>query len=401
MTDKQQPIWTRSFVSISLTHFMVFVAFYTLLTTLPMYVIEELGGNEAEGGLLVTIMLISAIIVRPFSGKLLEAAGKKRILLVSVLLFAVTTCLYMWVDEFSGLLVLRFFHGLSFGVVTTATGAIAADVIPPARRGEGLGYFAMSMNIAVVVGPFIGLTMLQYTSFLSLFMALSLIMAAGTVIACLVHVPEELDKAKPAGKQRWSIHDLFEVKALPIAIISCLVAFAYSSIISFISVYASSLGLSAVSSYFFVVFAMIMILTRPYLGRAFDVKGASFVILPCLLIFAIGLAALSITHSAWMLLVSAALIGLGYGSLLPSFQTMAVQTAANHRSGHATATFFTLYDSGIALGSYVLGMLVVYMDFPNIYLLCAVIPVAVMGLFFFYQAKSKQRDQGVSLRQAE
>ncbi|WP_053217514.1 MFS transporter [Virgibacillus senegalensis] len=401
MTNKGQPIWTRSFISVSLTHFMVFVAFYTLLTTLPMYVMEELGGNEAEGGLLVTIMLVSAIIVRPFSGKLLEAAGKKRILVVSVLLFAVTTCLYMWMDQFTGLLVLRFFHGLSFGVATTATGAIAADVIPPARRGEGLGYFAMSMNIAIVVGPFIGLTMLHYTSFQNLFLTLSLIMAAGTVIAFMVHVPKELNKIKPAGKQKWSVHDLFEVKALPVALISCLVAFAYSSIISFISVYSNSLGLSAVSSYFFVVFALVMILSRPYLGRAFDMKGPGYVILPCLLMFGIGLAVLSMTQSAWMLLVSAALIGLGYGSLLPSFQTMAVQTAPAHRSGHATATFFTLYDSGIALGSYVLGLLAAYMDFPTIYLLCAIVPVAVIGLFLLYQQKARQRNKQAALQQVE
>ncbi|UOR10898.1 MFS transporter [Halobacillus amylolyticus] len=391
MKNNRKPIWTKSFISVSLAHFVVFITFYTLLTTLPIYVIENLDGSGAQGGLLVTMMLIAAIVVRPFSGRLLEQIGKKRGLVLSVTLFAATTFLYMWITQYEALLALRFFHGLSFGVLTTATGAIAADVIPSERRGEGLGYFAMAMNLAVVVGPFIGLTMLQFTSFHTLFLTLSVSMVIGLVCSCVVHVPKQLEQTSSPTRSKLSIHDLFEVKALPIAFISSLVAFAYSGIISFISVYANSLGLSEVSSYFFVVFAFVMILSRPYMGRTFDVKGPGFVILPCLLIFAVGLVSLSFIQSAWGLLISAGLIGLGYGSLLPSLQTIAVQSTSDYRSGHATATFFTLYDTGIAIGSYVLGLLIAFASFSALYIFCAVVVLGVFGLFLFYQ--SKQRKQ--------
>lgn len=394
MNQHKSPIWTKNFVSVSLTHFIVFVTFYALLTTLPMYVIKELGGDEAQGGLLVTIMLIAAIFVRPFSGTLLEKIGKKRTLFISVLLFSITTFFYMWLTQYEALLGLRFFHGISFAVLTTATGAIAADVIPPERRGEGLGYFAMSMNIAVVIGPFIGLTMLQFTTFYNLFLLLSVTMICGTVTSWLVQVPKELEEDyshKTHKTKKLSFEDLFEKKAFPIAIIASLIAFSYSSVISFISVYANSLGLSAASSYFFIVFALIMILTRPSLGRAFDVKGPNFVILPSLLIFSIGLISLSFIQSAWGLLISGGIIGLGYGSLLPSFQTMAVQSTSEHRSGHATATFFTFFDSGIAIGSYVLGVVVSFSNFTILYNICAVVVILVLGLFYFYQSKSLQK----------
>lgn len=386
----KRPIWTKSFISVSLTQFVVFIAFYTLLTTLPMYVIQELDGNAAQGGLLVTIMLVAAIIVRPFSGRLLELVGKKRMLVITVALFTATTFLYLWIDQYYALVALRFFHGLSFGILTTATGAIAADVMPIERRGEGLGYFAMSMNVAVVVGPFIGLTMLQYTSFRMLFFVLSMIMLCGVICSWVVHVPKDV-VVNSSGKQKLTVHDLFEVKALPIALISGLVSFAYAGIISFISVYTTSLGLSAVSSYFFVVFAIVMILTRPSLGQAFDNKGPRFVILPSLFLFAVGLIVLSFTETAFVLLLAAGLIGLGYGSLLPSFQTMAVQSAESQRSGHATATFFTMYDTGIALGTYFLGVLVTHASFPVVYIVCAVIVLVVMGLFNMYYSKIIQQ----------
>lgn len=386
--NELEKIWTKSFISISLTQFLVFVAFYTLLTTLPIYVIKDLGGSETDAGLVLTVMLVSAIIVRPFSAKLLDYIGKKRGLVLSVAVFTATCFLYIWVDQFTPLLMLRFFHGLSFGVITTATGAIAADIIPPARRGAGLGYFAMAMNLAVVAGPFIGLSLLQFISFKTLFIVLSFIMVGGFVSSILVHVPINAAVVKATGKFKLTFSDLIEMKALPIALISSLISLAYASILSFISVYSDSIGLSAAASYFFLVFAIVMLVSRPSLGRAFDARGAKFVIMPCLFIFAIGLVVLSFTNTALMLLIAAGLIGLGYGTLLPSFQSMAIQASPSSRSGHATATFFVFYDTGIAVGSSVWGAVVAGFGFQTLYILCAVLVIAVMVIFNFHQSKS-------------
>ncbi|TGB02467.1 MFS transporter [Halobacillus salinus] len=390
MEHTKRPIWTKSFVSISLTHFIVFVTFYALLTTLPIYVIDELGGNEAQGGLVVTIMLLAAILVRPFSGKILEKLGKKKALVISILLFTITTGFYLIATQYQALLGLRFIHGLSFAILTTTTGAIAADVVPAERRGEGLGYFAMAMNVAVVVGPFLGLTMLQITDFTNLFLVLSGVMVCGVISSTLIQLPANEKEEQPEAPKKLSFHDLFDTKALPIAIIASMIAFSYSSIISFISVYANSLGLASVSSYFFVVFAIVMILSRPSLGRAFDSRGPNIVIIPSLIVFAIGLVTLGFIQTIWGLLIAGAIIGLGYGSLLPSFQTMAIQSTADNRSGHATATFFTLYDTGIALGSYVLGILVSLSSFTVLYNVSALIVVAVLGVFYLFQEKANR-----------
>ncbi|AVR00102.1 MFS transporter [Oceanobacillus iheyensis] len=390
MKNQLEKIWTRSFISIFMTQFLVFVVFYTLITTLPLYVIQEMDGTEAQGGLVVTSILIAAIAVRPFSAGLLDRIGKKKGLVLSVSVFALTTFIYIGIESFVPLMILRFIHGLSFGVITTATGAIAADLIPPARRGAGLGYFAMSMNLAVVAGPFIGLSLLQFVSFKTLFIILSIFMIAGILSTLLVHVKEPVGAETTVKKGKLSIHSLVELKALPIAIIASLISLAYASILSFISVYAESIGLAAAASFFFLVFAGVMLLSRPSLGRAFDSRGARFVILPCLLIFVAGLVMLSITSSAWMLFVAAALIGLGYGTLLPSFQTMAIQTAEPARSGHATATFFMLYDAGIALGSFIWGLVVSGYGYQSLYLVCAALVLVVMVLFNMYYKKQQR-----------
>lgn len=388
--EKKQPIWTGSFISISASHFIIFVVFYTLLTTLPMYVIKTLHGNAAQGALMVTVMLISAILLRPFSGRLLERFGKKKILILAAVLFSATMFLYLIFNSYGALLVLRFIHGISFAIATTATGAIAADVIPADRRGEGLGYFAMAMNIAMVSGPFLGLTLLQFISYNMLFLILSVITLIGIFLSTFVHVPERTG-APAVKKRKFSVHDLFEVKALPIAAISGLVGFAYAGIVSFISVYSNEIGLAKVSGYFFVVFAVVMLLSRPVTGKTFDIKGPNWIVIPSLVVYALGLLLLSRTETGSMLLISAGLTGLGYGSLLPSFQTMCVDLAEPHRSGHATSTFFTMYDTGIALGTYILGLLAGFLDFRMLYIVCMAIVLLVLFLFVVYQKVQKQK----------
>lgn len=383
--NQLEKIWTKDFISIAMTQLLVFIAFYTLLTTLPIYVMQDLGGSESDSGLVVTAMLLAAIIIRPFSAKILDIIGKKKGLVITVAIFTATCFLYIWVDQFVPLLALRFFHGLSFGVITTATGAIAADVIPPARRGAGMGYFAMSNNLAVVLGPFIGLTLLQFASFQTLFIILSIVMLGSLVSSLLVQLPaqEKVDQ----GKSKLQVSDLIELKALPVSLISGLVGLTYASILSFISVYAEALDLASAASYFFLVYAIVMLAARPSLGRAYDNRGPKFVLMPCLFIFAVGLVFLSFTSSAWMLLIAAGIIGLGYGTLLPGFQTMAIQTAHPSRSSHATATFFIFYDTGIAAGAFVWGLIVSGLGFQSMFLVCALTVLLTMGIFQLYLSK--------------
>lgn len=391
--NDQQPIWTKNFISVCMVQLTMFSVFYSLLTTLPIYIVNHLRGTEVQGGLVaVTAILVASILIRPFSGKIIEAIGKKRVLVLSVISFAAISFLYIWVHDYIPLLILRFFHGLSFGIASTATGAMAADFVPLKRRGEGLGYYAMSMNLAMVIGPFIGLTLLQYVSYQMLFIILSLIMLIGILLAFLIQAPvHDASHIQMAGNTRkFSVHDLFEVKAIPIGIITLLMTFAYSGVISFLSVYANSLGLITVSSYFFVVFAIAMIAPRRYFGKLYDRKGPAIVILPCLFIFAIGLIFLGFTFSSWMLLLSAAILGLGFGSLLPSFQTLSVQNAPNHRTGHVTATYFAFYESGQAVGSYVLGVIAAQWGYQNMYFFSALVVFIVMGLFSLYRKKERQ-----------
>lgn len=383
---QQDKIWTKNFISISLTQLLFFTVFYTLLTTLPIYVIDDLGGSESQAGLVVTFMLISAITVRPFSAKVIDLVGKKKVLVISVTFFLAMTASYLLASNFVILSAIRFMHGISFGFMTTITGVIVADILPANRRGEGMGYFAMAMNIAVVAGPFIGLLLIQHVSFQTLFLFLIVLMVISLFAALLVKIEEGPGQENMTLTIKWS--DLFEVSVLPITVIIALVGFSYGSILSFVPVYAETIGLAKVSSYFFLVFAIIMIAFRPYLGRAFDEKGARFVLIPSLIIFSAGLALLSVAQTVAIFLIAGGIIGLGYGSILPGFQALVVQHAGPKRTSQAMSTLFTLYDTGIALGAFTWGIISATHGFTTMYLVSALVVAVTVVYFHLYSRKT-------------
>ncbi|WP_436374987.1 MFS transporter [Cytobacillus sp. BC1816] len=385
---KKQPLWTKDFLSISITSFFLFMGFYVLLTTLPLYILDDLKGDETQVGLIISVFLIAAVISRPFTGKWIDEVGRRKILLASLIVFAVSSLLYFWADSTPALLTLRFLHGVGFGMATTATGAIVADIVPNERRGEGLGYYAMFMNLAMVIGPFAGLTIVQYASFTWIFALCTVLSFIAIVLGAFVKIPQKADSS--AKHPKFTLSSLFEKNAVPVAISAGILAFAYSGILSFISVYAKELDLLEAASFFFVVYAAFIIMSRPFTGRWFDAYGENKVIYPAIILFAAGLFLLSQANSTFVFLLSGAIIGLGYGTIVPSLQTVAIKQADPAKRGLATSTFFTLFDTGIGLGSYVLGILAVKTGFASLYFMLA--GVALFGLLVYYLLHGKKTE---------
>ncbi|QNK89637.1 MFS transporter [Sporosarcina sp. resist] len=385
--EKKEPIWTKPFVSLFFTNISVFIVFYGLVTTLPLYAIGVLNRTDEEAGLLMTVFLLSAIVVRPFTGKILDIAGKRKMLWIGLALYLICTVLYYFIQPFAGLLVLRFVQGIWFSIITTATLSIAADIVPITRRGAGLGYFSMSTNLAVVLGPLIALAVIQSYSFDVLFVVLSILMIVGVLTS--LSAPAGVIPVKNDVKSKLSFGDLFEKRAVPVAFLGSLIALSYASVLSYLSIYAQEKGLLALASSFFLVFAAVMLLTRPFTGRLFDEKGPQYVIIPGFIFFAIGLVLLANMDSAISFLIAGAFVGFGYGALVPSFQTLAVQSTKHERSGYATATFFTFFDSGLAIGSFVLGLIALHFGYESVYLVSGALAFAVLILYMIIHRKKK------------
>ena len=393
MTKQTDRLWTRSFISISVSNFFLFMTFYFLLVTLPVFVLEELAGTESEAGLVTTVFLLSAIIIRPLAGMWMEKAGGRKILLASLVLFAGASLFYLWVDTLTGLFIVRFLHGIGFGMATTATGGLVAGIVPDSRRGEGMGYFVLSTNLAMVMGPFLGLTAMRELG-MSAMLAMGAVSAfIGFAAGLFVSVTEHRGESKRNVHTGLHFRDLFEVKAIPIALTGAFFAIVYSSLLSFVSIHAEEVGLGHVSSLFFVVYAAILLVSRPYTGKWFDIYGANVIVYPAIVLFAIGMLMLGSNDSAVIFLVAAGFAGLGWGTLFPSFQTIAIMAAAPRRRATATATFLSIYDIGIGLGSFLVGLAATKVSMGTIYSYSSIYILAGLLVYFFMQGGKIHREE--------
>lgn len=245
----------------------------------------------------------------------------------------------------------------------------------------------MSTNLAVVIGPMIGLFIIQVFSFEVLFVLLSILMFIGSLAALLI--PNDVLSHHPGTIKILALSDLFEKKSLPIAMIACLLAFTYASVLSYVSIYAEQKVLLSFVSTFFLMFSLSMIVTRPFTGRIFDVKGPAYILVPAFFFYFLGLILLAFMNTVPVFLMAGICFGLGYGGLVPSLQTLAIQATSRERSGYATSTFFTLFDTGIAVGSYILGIVAITFGYQNMYLLSAGFVIIIFSLYIIVIQKKQ------------
>lgn len=375
-------LWNRCFILCVLNNLFIFSYYFAFLTILPIYILKELGGTVSQAGLALTLFLVSSIAIRPFSGLIIEKLGKKRAFRGAEFFFVLFAFAYLFADSLWMLCLVRFIHGFWFSILTTATVPIANDFIPEQRKGEGMGYFVMSTHLGVVFGPFLALTVVQYSSFMRLFALLTGIMCLGFIFCLLIPVQEHaVQKPSLSRRQKLQWSDILEKRVIPIGLVALGTAFAYSSVMSFIAAYGEEIHLSAYIGLFFIIFALSMIVIRPWIGKRYDRKGASAVIYPAFISFAFGLILVAFATQPWLLWLSAVFIGMGYGSLFPCFQTVAIQSVEKPRMGHAISTFFTLFDLGLAVGSVVMGMVIAQIGFSYTYLGCAVMVILTLLLY--------------------
>ncbi|MCZ0874345.1 MFS transporter [Peribacillus sp. AS_2] len=390
MNQSSTRLWTKDFVIVSSINFFITLIFYLLMVTLAIYAVNELDASTSEAGLISGIFIIGTLIGRLFIGRFIDSIGRKKTLFIGLIFFTLTTILY-FVDLGIGfLLVNRLIHGMAMGMASTATGTIVAQIIPPTRKGEGIGYYSMSATLATAIGPFIGLFMAQHTSFQIIFSFCLALGVISLITAFFLYVPALKVTAKVTESKGFKLSNFIEPKALPISIITLLLAFCYSSVLSFISFYAIEIDLVNTASFFFVVYAVAVLISRPFSGPLMDRKGSNFIMYPAFIIFGVGLLLLSMTTNSFTLLAAGFLIGLGFGNMQSSSQAIAVKLTPPHRMGMATSTFFIMLDAGLGFGPYILGFIIPITGYSTLYVILGVLVILTSVLYHFLHGKKER-----------
>lgn len=387
MNSAHEPLWTKTFILTSLINFIIMLSMYLLLVTIGGYAVDHYHVSTSLAGLVSGIFIVGSLFGRFWAGKSIDILGQKKILVIGTIIFIVTTAMYFINFNLGLLILIRFLNGIGSGIASTATGTIAAFITPAARRGEGISYFSMSTVLSTAVGPFLGMFLLQYITFQQLFIVcLALALIAGIILP-LIKLAPHIEPVKSNAPKGISIHDFIDKNALPIGIVVLVTCTAYSSVLSFISFFTKENHLVAIGSFFFLVYAVAVLLSRPFTGRLMDTKGTNLVMIPAFISFIIGLLILSITHNGLLLLLSAVFLGLGYGNFQSIAQAVAVKVTEPHKIGLATSTYFIFLDFALGFGPYALGGVIPAVGMHGLYLSMAVLAAAGLVLYIFLHGK--------------
>ncbi|MDN7242286.1 MFS transporter [Planococcus sp. N028] len=381
MKQLQPKLWTKDFIILSLVNFFLIFVYLLLNATIALYALKELDATTGQAGLVAGIFIIGALAGRLLTGGIVAKIEYKRLLMIGLVFFTLTILLYFVDYGLTFFIVSRFLNGFTLGIATTVIGTLVALTIPASKRGEGIGYFAVSTAMATGLGPFTGLYMTQHTGFEMIFIFCLLLGVVSTVVGFFVSVPKiEKAEMEQDGKG-FKLSSLIEPKALPISFIVLIMTFCFSSVLSYINLYAIELNLVDTASFFFIVYTVAVLISRPFTGRLMDKIGPNYVMYPAFFVFGAGMLLLSTASSTATLLIAAALIGFGFGNISSISQTIAVTVAAPHRMGLATATFFIFFDIGNGFGPSLLGLVIPVTGFPAMY---AILGIAVMATSFLY-----------------
>lgn len=384
-------IWSAEFLGCGLSSCLYYMSQYILIAGLPLIITGVYGGTAFQAGMAMTYFQIGTILCRPFAGEIIDGFDKRKVLFATTGIFLLIMIAFNFTQSMDLIFFLRLLHGMIFAVGTTAVAAVAVLVLPKHRKGEGIGYFSVFVNVAMVIGPFLGLTILDLWDKNAYFIFLSLCALLSFYVVNRKQLDESLALPQLAKKRPWNFDRFFERTTLPWAIIGVFISFTYSGVLVFVPIMLTEMGQGTMASIFFVLYALTIVVTRPWVGRAFDQLGANILIYPGFLLYGIGIIILSLATTPWWIIASAPIIGLGYGAISPAFQTLGVQAAAPERAGAANATYFLSLDIGVGLGSALLSLVIGWVGFELMYQLNAAIAIVGLLIYHFYVKRFYQR----------
>ena len=383
---------TPSYILIIAANFLQFFGFWLLIPVLPFYLQEVFGADKTSIGAILSCYTIAALCMRPFSGYLLDTFARKRLYLLAYFFFTTMFGGYMLAGTLTLFILFRIIHGFSFGMVTVSGNTIVIDIMPSSRRGEGLGYYGLANNTAMSIGPMTGLFLhdaaVGYTFIFSCSLAACII---GFLCAYLVKTPYK----PPIKREPISLDRFILLKGIPAGISLLLLSIPYGMTTNYVAMYAKQIGITSSTGFFFTLMAIGMAVSRLFSGKLVDKGKITQVIkaglhLVCFCFFGLSACGWTIhwnpSGTTVFFYTISLLLGIGFGTMFPAYNTLFVNLAPNSQRGTATSTYLTSWDVGIGIGMVVGGYLAEIATFRVAYLAGALL--TVVSLFYFYQKVS-------------
>ncbi|WP_428416912.1 MFS transporter [Phocicoccus schoeneichii] len=375
-------IFTLEFIIVFIFHFILMFSMYTTLVSISGVSMEKYGIGPSLAGFVASVFILGILIGRAVSGNFINKIGIKNVVWGGVAMFFLTYALYFLDFGLTFLIIVRLLNGFATGYISTALNTLATIILPEDRRGEGISYFSLSLVLASSIGPFMSFTIFKDMPFNQMLLIVFIIMAVTTVSFLFVKTNNSY------SKDREVTFKLLDKKAAVMSPGILILGFTQSTIFAFIGTYTLINGYYLAASLYFIVYSIATMLTRPITGRILDNRGPVGLIIATIIFNAIGYYILGGAVNDWMVLISAAVIGLGMGNYQSIAQATCVSLGDKDNIGLSTSTFFISLETGLGFGPLILGAVAAYVGYGSMYQLM-VIPIAVALIHFIFFVKPK------------
>lgn len=385
---KKDKLVTPSYCFILAANFLLYFGFWLLVPVLPFYLSEIFHASNSTIGIVLSCYTISSLCIRPFSGYLLDTFARKPLYLLAYFIFTLIFAGYMVAGLLTLFIIFRVIHGISFGMVTVGGNTVVIDIMPSSRRGEGLGYYGLANNIAMSIGPMFGLFLHSGgASYTTIFSYALVSCVLGFLAACAVKTPYKA----PVKRAPVSLDRFILLKGLPAGLSLLLLSVPYGMTTNYVAMYARQIGITAETGFFFTLMAVGMAISRLFSGRLVD-KGMITQVIAAGL-YLVSFCYFALTACGWLIEWNATfttilfflislLLGIGFGTMFPAYNTLFVNLAPNSQRGTATSTYLTSWDVGLGIGMLAGGYIAEISTFRMAYLCGAML--TVVSLFYFH-----------------
>jgi MFS family permease len=394
VTSAQENLWNRNYVSILIANCFISISFFILNPTFPVYV-KSLINDLSIVGILSSLFLISAMLIRPFSGYLTDIYNKRKIFIGGLFLLCISIVGYIFLKSITGIIVARLLHGIGMGLATTAFGALASQNIPPARMGEGMGYYGLGMVFGMSIGPSIGLQLMHFYSAQVAFGVAGGFSILGVVILVSIYRKKSninLNIARPGIPRSIKAFFNIEKSAIIPASLIFFIGIIVSAITTYLALYSYDRGIANIG-YFFTIQSAAVLLSRLINGRIADKRGYAVVIIPSIACLAGAMLLLFFAKTPILFMLTAFLYGLGYGTLTSSCQALSVLKANPERRGLAISTYYLGMDAGNGMGTILCGVISKAFGYAEMYLLCIIPLIIGLVIFLFGNKRTRNNNQ--------
>lgn len=380
MADEK--LWNANYIKVWTGNFLLNFTFMLIVPLLPLYLSETFdAGKDTIGGVLAAYTVM-VLLVRALSGYIVDSFPRKLVLMVCYTVFSLLFFGYLIAGSLLVFAIFRTLHGAPFGAATVAASTVAIDVLPSSRRGEGIGYYGLSNNLATALGPALAVYVLHAFdgNFQALFWMSVIVSLSGLVIDATIRLPGR-ETSPPRGV--LSLDRFFLLQGWREALTLACFAFSYGVVSTYLAIYGKEeLGITGGTGMFFTLFAVGLILSRLTGARSLRRNLVSRNAALGISTAAVGYLVFAALHSSVGYYLSAFIIGLGNGHMFPAFQTMFINLAPHNRRGTANSSVLSSWDAGVGLGVLLGGVLSEHLGYHWAFWVAFGVNVAGLVLYF-------------------